>query len=102
MKNLFKIQYFILLTLVIVSLMSCKSLKIARPEEVYTAPNYSPKPSEINLPFYINLMDIQNSINKKFSGLIYEDNSLEDNDNDNNSNNNIMIKMHFGPKFLLL
>ncbi|MFZ4401889.1 MAG: DUF4403 family protein [Bacteroidales bacterium] len=87
MKNLFKIQYFILLTLVIVSLMSCKSLKIARPEEVYNAPNYRPKPSEINLPFYINLMDIQNSINKKFSGLIYEDNSLEDNDNDN-----IMVK----------
>jgi hypothetical protein len=67
--------------------MSCKSLKIARPEEVYNAPNYSPKPSEINLPFYINLMDIQNSINKKFSGLIYEDNSLEDNNNDN-----IMVK----------
>ncbi|MFZ4400361.1 MAG: DUF4403 family protein [Bacteroidales bacterium] len=83
MEKLFKLNYFIILLFTAVSLFSCKSLKITRPEEVYTAPDYRPKPSVINLPFYINLIDIQNSINKKFSGLIYEDNSLEDNNNDN-------------------
>jgi hypothetical protein len=67
--------------------MSCKSIRIARPEEAYVPPIYTPKPSVINLPLYINVIDVQNSINKKFSGLIYEDNSLEDNDNDN-----IMVK----------
>ncbi|MFZ4412776.1 MAG: DUF4403 family protein [Bacteroidales bacterium] len=87
MKKTFKIHSFILLLLAVSFLMSCKSLKISRPEEAYVAPDYAPKTSVINLPFYINLIDLQNTINKKFSGLIYEDNSLEDNNNDN-----IMVK----------
>ena len=76
-----------LLLLLITTLISCKSIKITRPEEVYGTANYTAKPSVINLPFYINMSDIQNKLNKQFSGLIYEDNSLEDNNNDN-----IMVK----------
>jgi len=88
MKKQFVIHFSILFLFALSSiLMSCKSLKIQRPEEAYVSPEYSPKSSVINLPFYINLIDIQNSINKKFSGLLYEDNSLEDNDFDN-----IMVK----------
>ncbi len=87
MKKLFRLHCLIVFIFAISTLMSCKSLKIARPEEAYVAPDYSPKSSVINLPFYINLIDIQKNINKKFSGLVYEDNSLEDNDNDN-----IMVK----------
>ncbi len=81
MKKIFKPHYFIILLFVATSFISCKSLKITRPEEVYVTPDYAPKPSVINLPFYINIADVQNSINKKFNGLIYEDYSLEDNDN---------------------
>ncbi|MCX6230825.1 MAG: DUF4403 family protein [Bacteroidetes bacterium] len=77
----------IILLLLLGFLYSCSSLKITRPEEAYVAPNYTPKPSVINLPLYINIADLQNSINKKFTGLIYEDNSFEDNDNDN-----VMVK----------
>ena len=87
MLKINKFSCFLLAVLAMISITSCKSLKVTRPEEAYVAPDYTPKPSVINVPFYLDMQDIQNMVNKKISGLIYEDNSLEDNNNDN-----IMVK----------
>lgn len=78
---------FLIALFAILSITSCKSLKITRPEEAYSSFDYNPKPSTINVPFYLDMNDIQSMVNKKITGLIYEDNSLEDNNNDN-----IMVK----------
>jgi len=72
-----------LLLIIFLGLNACKSIKVTRPDENYSSPEYTPKPSVINVPFYVDMTDIQNMVNKKISGLIYEDNSLEDNNNDN-------------------
>jgi hypothetical protein len=60
--------------------------KIEKPIESYQS-NILLEPSVINLSFEAGISDIQNAINKAFTGLIYEDNSLEDNGGDN-----LMIK----------
>jgi len=62
-------------------------MKVAKPSEEYNAPKYTPQPSVINLPLSVNIIDIQNKLNKQFSGLIYNDDSYE-----NNNNDNIMVK----------
>lgn len=85
--RIIKFTCFFVAFTAILSFTSCKTLKVTRPEEAYNAPDYSPKPSVVNVPFYLDMNDIQSMVNKKVSGLIYEDNSLEDNNNDN-----IMVK----------
>ena len=62
-------------------------MKVAKPSEEYNAPKYTPQPSVINLPLSVNIIDIQNKLNKQFLGLIYNDDSYE-----NNNNDNIMVK----------
>lgn len=87
MRKIINFYYFLLVSFAVLSITSCKSIKVTRPEEAYVTPDYTPKPSVINVPFYLDMMDIQNMVNKKISGLIYEDNSLE-----NNNNDNMMVK----------
>ncbi len=62
---------------------SCKTTKITRPEEKYITPEINLEPSVINIPFHFSIDDVQKTINSKLTGLLYEDNSFENNDNDN-------------------
>ncbi len=62
-------------------------MKVSKPAEEYNTPVYTPKPSVINLPLSVNIIDLQNKLNKQFTGLIYNDDSY-----DNNGGDNIMVK----------
>lgn len=73
-----------ILLLFILMLSSCStSQKIAtlKPEPDDTSPLiYENTPSFINLPISIKLKDIENQTNALLNGLIYEDNTIEDDD----------------------
>ena len=89
-KNMKTINQFKLVSLLMISIIafsSCSTMKVAKPSEEYNAPKYTPQPSVINLPLSVNIIDIQNKLNKQFLGLIYNDDSYE-----NNNNDNIMVK----------
>lgn len=67
---------------------SCKSTFIPeKPAESYQPFNYQPKPSLINLPVEMKVPELETFLNKQLTGLIYDDNSL-----DNNGGDNMMVK----------
>lgn len=78
-----KLAFWIFSFIAIQGFYACKTTKITRPEEKYIAPEINLEPSVINIPFYFNTNDIQKTINSKLTGLLYEDNSFENNDMDN-------------------
>lgn len=49
-----------------------------KPEENYTELKYVAKKSHFNIPLHIDIPTLQKNINKSFSGLLYEDNNIED------------------------
>lgn len=76
----------LLLTTVFIAavLSSCKTVvNVDKPVESYTIPNYKQKPSVVSLTTQASISDIQQELNSRFTGLIYEDNSLENNGGDN-------------------
>lgn len=62
---------------------TCKSVRIPAPPEVAQIPVLTLKTSYISVPILIDVMDLETKINREMTGLLYEDNSLEDNNNDN-------------------
>ena len=62
---------------------SCHTLKVSKPEENYLPSKYLPDYSVINVPVETSTKEVEKLINKRFSGLIYSDNSFDDNDHDN-------------------
>ena len=66
-------------------LFSCKKQIIvtSAPPEAYSQRKYKPGVSDIFVPVTVPTENIAGKINKEVSGLLYEDNSFEDNDNDN-------------------
>jgi len=74
----------------LVVIMGCKSPGIATqaPSENYMSIEYKPKPSAISVPVEIDVKSIETLLNREINGLIYEDNSLE-----NNNNDNLMLKV---------
>jgi hypothetical protein len=74
-----------LILFAVVLFQSCKpsSLTIEKPDEKYTAFNYVPLASTINLPVEMKASTLETLLNKQITGLIYEDNSLNDNGGDN-------------------
>ncbi|WP_418264780.1 DUF4403 family protein [Flavobacterium faecale] len=74
--------YFV--SLVIITLTSCSNLQqinALKPEADDATPIvYEATPSFINLPITINIHDIENKTNSILTGLIYEDNTIEDDD----------------------
>ncbi len=69
-------------------LSSCgTSVKVQRPPETYTPASFTPRNSVISMTTQVKVSDIQKRINQEFSGLIYDDNSLE-----NNNKDNLMVK----------
>jgi hypothetical protein len=78
MKNHF------LLLLLSVLLFSCStSKKVEKPTESYLPDTVSLPPSFITIPIETSVADLEKILNKQISGLIYEDNSLDDNGGDN-------------------
>jgi hypothetical protein len=62
----------------------CRSTLLPeKPAESYQEFRYEPKPSLINLPVEMKVSELELFLNKQLTGLIYEDNSLEDNGGDN-------------------
>jgi len=73
----------------ILILNSCKSTSIPteKPAEKYADFNYSPVPSTISLPVEMKVTALEAMINRKLTGLLYADTSL-----DNNGGDNLMVK----------
>lgn len=86
-----KINYayttIIKLTVLACLLTACKTVNVTKPAESYNNYVSNAKPSMISFSAQSKISDIQSELNKNFSGLIYEDNSLE-----NNGGDNIMVK----------
>ncbi len=80
-----KMKNFMLFISASIILLSCSKpmLPTERPAEKYTAFNYEPLPSTINLPIEMKVSALETLLNKDLTGLIYEDNSLDDNGGDN-------------------
>ncbi|WP_281323235.1 DUF4403 family protein [Flavobacterium aestivum] len=81
-KNL---SILIIYLITLISITSCSStsqkIEALRPEPDDAVPlTYTKTPSYINLPVSIKLKDIENKTNSLLSGLIYEDNKIEDDD----------------------
>ncbi len=74
---------------ILVIFIGCKSTSLPneRPAENYTPFSYEPVLSTIKLPVEIKVAALEAMLNRQLTGLIYEDNSL-----DNNGGDNIMVK----------
>ena len=80
MKTLSKITLLLVLTL-ISSCATTSKITALKPEPDDASPLvYENTPSFINIPIAIKLKDIENQTNKFMTGLIYEDNTIEDDD----------------------
>ncbi|HEX7410652.1 MAG TPA: DUF4403 family protein [Bacteroidales bacterium] len=84
--KLFLINTGVLFSIFLI-LGACKTTEPVRPAESYLTPDYNPQPSTISLPLEMDIKDVEKLLNKQLSGLIYEDNSL-----DNNGGDNLMYK----------
>lgn len=62
---------------------SCRTIKTVAPPEEYETPEIEMKSSVITVPVEIDIKDLENRINRELKGVLYEDNSFENNDNDN-------------------
>lgn len=74
---------FIAIILILAAVNGCRTIRPEKPGESYGIIQYIMKPSVINIPVNINIRDMEDLLNNKVNGLIYEDNSLEDNGGDN-------------------
>lgn len=76
--------YFIWFSIAILTLHSCSTtqkIEALKPEPDDASPLlYDNATSYINIPVSIKLKDIENQTNKALTGLIYEDNNIEDDD----------------------
>jgi hypothetical protein len=77
----FKILAISILTL---SLNSCKVKNVDAPRPKMGSTKLVARPlSNINLPISIQIADLEQSINRQFNGVLYNDDSYENNNNDN-------------------
>jgi len=82
MLKSFSILTFSLLSLLTISCSTTlQKIEALKPEPDDAVPlTYTSTPSFINLPVSIKLKDVENKTNSLLNGLIYEDNSIEDDD----------------------
>ena len=77
-------QRFLVFTLLILFLVSCGStskINALKPEPEDASPLiYDNKPSFISLPVALKIKDIENQTNKFLTGIVYEDNNIQDDD----------------------
>lgn len=78
------VHRFSFIILALSALASCSSvnkIEALKPEPEDASPLiYDNKPSFISMPIALKIKDIQNQTNKFLTGLIYEDNNIEDDD----------------------
>lgn len=67
--------------------VSCATVKVEKPAETYLPEIVRPETSVIGFTAEARLIDIQKELNRQFTGLVYDDNSL-----DNNGGDNLMVK----------
>ncbi len=80
MKTLSKITFLLVLSL-FSSCATTSKITALKPEPDDASPLvYENTPSFINIPIAIKLKDIENQTNKFMTGLIFEDNKIEDDD----------------------
>lgn len=80
LKNISVLLFSALISLV-VSCSSTQKIAALKPEPNDASPLiYDNTPSFINLPIKIKLKDIENQVNKIMTGVIYEDNNIENDD----------------------
>ena len=72
--------FFVLSFGLILILYSCKPTQVVteKPTETYTNVEYKPTESVINIPLSIKAETIENKINSQLTGLLYEDNNMDD------------------------
>ena len=83
------IKKLLLFITIILAFQSCKTSSIIteKPVEKYAEFNYNPVPSTISLPVEMKVSALEAMINRKLTGLLYADTSL-----DNNGGDNLMVK----------
>lgn len=83
-KSLFKTPLCILSVIFLFSVNACKVKTAEAPAPTKTVVKEVNRPlSTINIPISLNIKDLENAINKQFQGILYNDDSFENNDNDN-------------------
>jgi len=82
-KNQILIYRIIFAVLFVFIAAGCSTVKIEKPAEVYQPSVVKPQSSVIGFTTEAKLSDIQKEVNRTFTGLVYEDNSLDDNGGDN-------------------
>lgn len=81
MKTFHRISLIFISILLLVSCASTSKIDALKPEPEDASPLiYDNKPSFISLPVALKIKDIENQTNKFLTGLIYEDNNIEDDD----------------------
>lgn len=72
---------YILIFAMIFSIKSCKNLEPAKPEEGYfeLREDYLQQVSTVHIPIELNLVELENIINKNIDKLLYEDGTKEEN-----------------------
>ena len=78
---------FLLTIIALSAFVSCKSVQVEKPLEAYNNQVFNTRNSVVSFTTQTRIIDIQNELNRSFTGLIYEDNSLE-----NNGGDNVMVK----------
>ncbi|MEB3801815.1 DUF4403 family protein [Flavobacterium columnare] len=79
MKKLYYSFFIITTSIVLNSCSSTQKIELMQPEPDKASPvSYPTHLSYINFPIQLTVKDIENQTNKALTGLIYEDNNLED------------------------
>src|SRR5690606_12370120 len=80
MRNLFSLS-ILLLAALFSGCSSTKRINALKPEPSENAPAaYQTTTSFIELPVAITISDIENQLNKMLTGMVYEDNNIDDDD----------------------
>jgi len=79
MKNCFLILFSLILLSALFSCSSTNNIATIKPEPSQNTPMaYKTTTSFVSMPMEISLKEIENQLNKALTGLIYEDNNLDD------------------------
>jgi len=79
----FIINFLLLISVLLISQSCGSTLQIEKPAEKYNSFNYEPVPSSISLPVEMKVPALEALLNRQLNGLIYDDNSPDDNNGDN-------------------
>jgi hypothetical protein len=76
-----RFSFFVFAALLLAGCSSTNKINALKPEPEDASPLiYDNKPSFISLPVALKIKDIENQTNKYLSGIIYEDNNIQDDD----------------------